>query len=164
VTNSVLQTLFFHLLSANESRLAIKRRVLANPMPGCSGNPLHPTHATLFSNPTRSPRTALAVRMKGTFVRSPVELIYIINCLTWQGSGNVYAVPQGYAYGKWLPSLAAWRAQVQSEADSFEDLPPQLDPAQWHVRPDSPGYAKRPDGRDFGADVSRVAATAPRRR
>ncbi len=155
LTNSVLRSLVLDPRSEKTSRLETDRCVLANPDPG---NP-EPGYLAYFSLQAmgRQPRLALAVSMKRSFVRSPLELVHVHNIdFTWEGSGNVYSVPQSYLGGLYTPSLAAWRAKVKSDADSFEEVPPQIDPAPWRVRPDSPGYVKRPDGRDYGADVHRI--------
>jgi hypothetical protein len=73
----------------------------------------------------------------------------------------VYGLSQSFLYSFNLATLDAWRARIKSDTDSFEDAPFAWDPAQWRVRSDSPGYVKRADGRDYGADVGRVGRTAP---
>jgi hypothetical protein len=80
---------------------------------------------------------------------------------SWQGSGNVYAVPHNYQHGRETWTLATWQAKSVSNANSFEDLPLQFDPTQYRILPDSPGYVKRADGRDFGADVDRILQSVP---
>ncbi len=152
LTNSVLRSLSLDPRAEKPSRLETDRCVLANPEPG------YPFFSNLQSAGQRQ-GVALAVSVKRSFVRSPVELVHADNVdFTWKGSGNVYSVPQGYWHGLYTPSLAAWRAKFKSDGDSFEEVPPHLDPVQWRIRTDSPGYVKRQDGRDFGADVGRIGA------
>src|SRR5262249_50849019 len=82
--------------------------------------------------------------------------------LTWHGSGNVYCVPQGYLLrDQRMLTLAGWRAKNKSDADSFEDVPPQLDPTQWRGQTARPRYVQRGNGRGCGADVTRILAPTP---
>jgi hypothetical protein len=60
----------------------------------------------------------------------------------------------------WSPDLSGledWRRHWQSDADSAEDVPLAHDPLQWRLLPQSPGSRQGPGGKDFGADVTRVA-------
>jgi hypothetical protein len=45
------------------------------------------------------------------------------------------------------------------EQDSFELDPMFFDPHNWRLLPDSAGYRTGPGGKDFGADVNRIATS-----
>ena len=78
----------------------------------------------------------------------------------WNGFGNVYCV----GHRAWMTEervpgsigLADWRLRWKSDADSIEADPVDYDPQQWRLLPSSAGYRAGPDGRDLGADVSRI--------
>jgi serine/threonine-protein kinase len=83
----------------------------------------------------------------------------------WRGSHNVYRV----GHHSWIipqpgpcAGLAAWSKLWQSPEDGSVEADPIIyDPLQWRVFPDSPAYRAGPGKKDLGADVSRVARTAP---
>jgi hypothetical protein len=85
--------------------------------------------------------------------------------LKWSGNRNVYRLgPE-----RWLAAsfedpapcyrLASWQRLWKSDADSEELDPLWADPFQWRLLPGTPGHRQGPDGKDLGADVSRVART-----
>jgi len=75
---------------------------------------------------------------------------------SWKGTGNIYSVLMG------RPPVEELRAQWKSaEEGSLEADPVVLDPRSWQLLPSSPGYRQGPGGRDYGADVSRVANNSP---
>ncbi len=75
----------------------------------------------------------------------------------WRGSGNAFAL----FFDRPLQQL---RDELKSpEEGSAEAEPAVFDPNTWQLLPDSPGYRQGPEGRDFGADVSKIArAVEPR--
>jgi hypothetical protein len=77
------------------------------------------------------------------------------NCIAaWSGSGNVYCLgPAAWALVR-AKSFADWRRLWKSDADSAEGDPPTYDPQQWRLLS---GQPKKDDGKDYGADVDRVA-------
>jgi hypothetical protein len=68
----------------------------------------------------------------------------------WTGAGNVYRTGNDHL-------LQGLRTHGSAEEGSATDDPLERDPAQWRLLP---GQPKRPDGSDYGADVSRVLAPA----
>ncbi len=161
ISNSVVRALLLDEPEAKGSRLEVEDCVLADPDLGS------PYYNSLGLAPHDLPRTALAVSMRRTYIQASSRFCGLFDSFTWEGSGNVFCVPQGYEYDRPdTPTLAAWRAKFKSDADSVEGVPAQLDPALWRVRPESPGYEKRKDGRDYGADIDRLgrALTTPDRR
>jgi serine/threonine protein kinase len=81
----------------------------------------------------------------------------------WSGSHNVYRVGnlQWVPFGFKAVNLAGWKQYWHSpEEGSVEADPWIYDPLMWRVRPQSPGSKSGPDGKDFGADIHRVATTA----
>jgi hypothetical protein len=81
---------------------------------------------------------------------------------SWRGRGNVYLLGERNWHCSlkhpFLVGLADWRRAWGSDADSTADDPPFFDPRQWRVLPSSPGSRQAPGGRDYGADVDRIAA------
>jgi hypothetical protein len=78
----------------------------------------------------------------------------------WSGRHNLYSVLAGFAVNQPFYTLEAWQKRFDSDRDSLATPPPFLEPRMWRLLP---GQAKRPDGRDYGADVDRVARAAARR-
>lgn len=69
----------------------------------------------------------------------------------WKGTGNIYSV----LVGRPLEDLrTGWKSP---EERSLEADPFVLDPRSWQLLPSSPGDRQGPGGRDYGADVSRIA-------
>jgi hypothetical protein len=151
VRNSHLRTVFLDLPSEEESRLEFDRCTLLNPEPSAA------RHVNLAANVGRS-KPALSVAMHRSYVVAPANFMHVssLERVRWEGAGNVYSVPRNYPSGMDGDSLAAWQARVHSDATSFEELPAQFDPAQWRILADSPGYVRREDGSDFGADVDGI--------
>jgi len=70
----------------------------------------------------------------------------------WKGSQNVYRI------GAVDFSLDDWRKRwKEAEEGSVEDEPLILDPRQWRLLPQSPGYHAGTNGKDLGAEVDRIA-------
>jgi hypothetical protein len=74
----------------------------------------------------------------------------------WNGKRNLYCLTNGFAVFQQLYTLKAWQERWDSDRDSMVTLSPFLEPRMWRVLP---GHPKRPDGKDYGADVDRVART-----
>jgi hypothetical protein len=77
----------------------------------------------------------------------------------WNGKHNIYGLTVGFAVFQQLHSLPAWQKRWSSDHDSAVAQSPFLEPRMWRVLPGNP---KRPDGKDFGPDVDRVARTPAR--
>src|SRR4029077_17122501 len=87
----------------------------------------------------------------------------------WHGSGNVYCVA-GHNWlrleGKqdFVADLNAWRKKWKSDEKGTIVAEALLDDARmWSLLPESPGYHARSNGKDYGADVTRIGVTAPAR-
>jgi hypothetical protein len=79
----------------------------------------------------------------------------------WSGAHNVYSLTAGFAVLQPFYTLEAWQKRWDSDRDSLFTLSPFLEPRMWRFMP---GQPKRPDGRDYGADVDKIATplVAPR--
>lgn len=81
----------------------------------------------------------------------------------WTGSQNHYRI----GLRPWLINnigsigLDTWRRLWKSDADSSEGDPLEYDPRQWQLLPISAGYRQTSEGRDYGADVSRIGRATP---
>jgi serine/threonine protein kinase len=76
------------------------------------------------------------------------------------GDGNVYAVGNaGWRWGatEMIFDLAGWRKLWKSDAHSIEVEPLRYDPRQWRLLPSSPARGSAPGGKDYGADVNKIA-------
>lgn len=92
-----------------------------------------------------------------------------------QGSRNAFAINgpywtdgrsgaiAGIKAQRFATSLADWRAAFNSDHDSVELEPIVYDPLQWKLLPESPGYKQRSDGKDYGAEVTRIGTIAVER-
>lgn len=153
ISNSHMRTIAVDVPAEEgpESRLELDRCTLVNPEPSLA------SYDSLGVN-LAAAKAPLIVAMNRSYVVAPTHFAHVHSPerLRWEGAGNVYTVPRNYLYGIEGDSLAAWRARFNSDATSFEDLPTQFDPAQWRILTDSPGYVRREDGSDFGADVDRI--------
>jgi len=83
---------------------------------------------------------------------------------TWSGAGNVYRI--GNASWIWQAKemsfdLSGWRKLWKSDSDSIEAEPLRYDPRQWRLLPSSPAHGSAPGGKDYGADVDKIAITQP---
>lgn len=82
---------------------------------------------------------------------------------SWVGRDNKYLLGQRNWYSTYeqtpVVGLEEWRRAWQSDVESTAEDPPFFDPRQWRLLPGSPGSRKGPDGKDFGADLDRVART-----
>jgi hypothetical protein len=74
----------------------------------------------------------------------------------WIGRRNVYSLLGTYADDLGIFTLEARQKHFDSDQDSLSTVPVILDPRQWRLLP---GLPKRPDGKDYGADVDKVATT-----
>jgi hypothetical protein len=75
----------------------------------------------------------------------------------WSGNHNLYSLTIGHGVHQSIYNLETWRNRWGSDEDSLSAPHLYLDPQQWRI---VPGQPKRPDGKDYGADVDRVAQTA----
>ncbi len=88
------------------------------------------------------------------------------NCaLDWSGGANVYGVGKEIWFAGAEPdvepvdSLGVWRRHWNSDQNSLEVEAAVYDPRMWKLMPATPGAGQGPDGKDLGADVSRIAVT-----
>jgi hypothetical protein len=84
----------------------------------------------------------------------------------YSGDFNVFRVRGASWYWDCRPDaeikdLAAWRKRWNSDAHAAEDDPLRYDPRQWRLLPSSPGHGTAPGGKDYGADVDKIATTPP---
>jgi hypothetical protein len=68
----------------------------------------------------------------------------------------VYSLTNSFAVFQQFYTLAAWQERWESDRDSLVTPSPFLEPRMWRSLP---GLPKRPDGKDYGADVDMVART-----
>jgi hypothetical protein len=104
--------------------------------------------------------TRQRVRAEGSVFVGGAALTNSAARVRWDGSGNVYALTAGFIYGQPIYSLDAWRKRWGGDRDSLALPSPYLQPRWWRFQP---GQPKRPDGKDFGADVSRLPTNPPTR-
>lgn len=109
---------------------------------------------------------AYSVTARNTLFETPLLVEQGEDQLTgWQGFGNCYRLGSrklmiwSYKNGPNIHGLEPWRKRWNSDQDSVEDLGDWviLDPQQWRLLPTSAGDRAGPEGKDFGADVTRVA-------
>lgn len=83
--------------------------------------------------------------------------------IPWQGRRNVYSTPFGvYVSGSSEQNdVQNWGKYVELEEGSFDDDPLLFDPRFWKLTPGTAGAAAAPEGRDLGADTSRIATPMP---
>ena len=74
----------------------------------------------------------------------------------WSGRNNVYSLIYGFAIFQQFYSLEGWQKRWGSDRGSVWTPSPFLQPRMWRFLP---GQPKRPNGKDYGADVERVART-----
>lgn len=79
---------------------------------------------------------------------------------SWHCRGNVYAVNHFVQGNPAFGTLASWKMAVEEDENSIEEFPPMADPSLWKLVPGTPGAGQGPDGRDHGADVSRIVSAA----
>jgi serine/threonine protein kinase len=107
-----------------------------------------------------SSKGKVAIAARGTLFEASGPMIAADRIAHWNGSRNVYRLGlcDWFNGGQRLVGLAAWRSHWKSpEEGSVEAEPTDYDPTQWRLLPSSPGYRAGPGGKDFGADVDRVA-------
>jgi hypothetical protein len=75
----------------------------------------------------------------------------------WGGAHNLYSLTLGFAVSQPIYTLEAWQQRWGSDHDSLFTPSPLLEP---RLRSIAAGPPKRSDGKDYGADVDRVARTA----
>jgi hypothetical protein len=85
--------------------------------------------------------------------------------IPWQGKNNIFATAfRTYLAGAGsVSSLAKWQGFVTKEEGSCEALPPIFDAHLWRLSPGTPGAGKGENGRDQGADVSKIGVGSPGR-
>ena len=74
----------------------------------------------------------------------------------WSGNHNLYSLTFGFAVNQPTYDLKTWQQRWDSDPDSRSGPPIYLDPQEWRIMAGPP---KRPDGKDYGADVDNVART-----
>jgi hypothetical protein len=107
--------------------------------------------------------TTLAVHAHGCVFETEKVLSTPLGATKWSGSGNAYAI--GNVTWVWetkeaTVGLPGWRKLWKSDADSIEVEPLCHDPRQWRLSPSSPAHGSAPGGKDYGADVARIAPAA----
>jgi hypothetical protein len=153
VRNSVVPTMEFWRHDNGEARVELDRCAVWTPDP-LWGFPLH--NFQVHDNQIAYVARRTLFEVNGLLIGEPR------GGLSWTGSRNVYRVQS--PLWDWRPELSGledWRRHWHSDADSVEDVPLAHDPLQWRLLPQSPGYRQGPGGKDFGADVTRVAPSRP---
>jgi hypothetical protein len=115
------------------------------------------------------PRRSVALEAHATLFEANDTLVENLDFLaSWKGSGNVFRVMnpcwEGTDNPRDLPRLAGlrdWQGRWMSDQDAVAEEPLNFDPLAWRLPPESPCYHAGPGGRDFGADVDRVARVMP---
>ena len=74
----------------------------------------------------------------------------------WNGNRNIYCLTSGFAVFQQIYTLKSWQERWGSDRDSMVTQSPFLEPRMWRLRP---GHPRRRDGKNYGADVDRVATT-----
>jgi hypothetical protein len=98
------------------------------------------------------PKNPVVVRAeKSLFVAGAVLGLQMAPGSKWEDKGNLYSIG-----GPWsaAPTAIGWERPFTADAASQEVPPLLLDPALWQLLPDQPRTSR---GREFGADVRRVA-------
>lgn len=105
-------------------------------------------------------KSALAIHARKCFFDLPHGLRGPKEALRWSGDDNLFRF-RGMAWwgekppGECIWDLAGWQRKWGSDEHSADADPGRFDPRQWQLLPSSPGYRQGPDGRDYGADVSK---------
>jgi hypothetical protein len=117
---------------------------------------LEPMSGTLACD--NSPGSELTAHAEDSVFLGGAILTNSANKALWTGARNVYSLTIGFANGLSIYSLDAWRQRWQSDADSVAAPPRYLDPQMWRLLS---GHPKRPDGKDYGADLNTLARMLP---
>ena len=97
----------------------------------------------------------LTVVCERTLLESDCFLL-MSDLAAWRGSHNLFAVA-AWDFEQRAGGLAEWQKRWGGDADSTAADPLGHDPREWALLPNSPYYRARPDGKDYGADVDRIA-------
>ena len=98
------------------------------------------------------------ITAKQTLFESIQPPFHPVNSATrWDGSGNVFRNGTCFLSGTGHFSVATWGAAKNVKEEGSVDADPLVfDPEAWRMLPSSPGFKTAPDGKDFGADVSKI--------
>jgi serine/threonine protein kinase len=151
IRSSVVGSIFLEPVGAGESQLAIERSAIWNPGGGTILNGSLGQLVFQF-HPGNGRRT---VSFDKTLVESAALLGAELNLLGWKNNHNLYRTGTSNL-------VERLRAECDSGDDGSIAAPPfDFDPLQWRLLPGSPGYQAGPDGKDLGADVTRIGTVAP---
>lgn len=140
ICNSILGT----FCGGDEAHLELRQSILG--VPGIVDEP----------RPRSFLSSAKAVTAQGTLFDAVTDLQSYAKPSHWHGAGNVYAMPILW------PSVEQLRSKWKSpEEGSLEADPAIFDPRAWRLLSTSPGFHEGPDGKDLGADTSRIGVTSP---
>jgi serine/threonine protein kinase len=119
--------------------------------------------AAFYSGPVPGvvpvPKTdELRVTARRTLFESGTYLIHADLPVKWSGERNLYRLAVSWVSDQECFGLTKWQAlkDVKEEGSAEADARA-WDPRRWRLLPTSPGYRAGPDGKDAGADLSRVA-------
>ncbi len=103
-----------------------------------------------------NPRARPRVHAEDTVFIGGAVLTWSARQARWSGTHNLYSLTAGFAVGQPFYTLESWQKRWDSDRDSLLTLSPFLEPRMYRFMP---GQPKRPDGKDYGADVDKVATT-----
>lgn len=156
VKNSVVGHVQISVATSGSRTLQLERCVLWNPCGDRSAIELHATDS-------QTVKSDIVVDASHTLFEAGSQFLLShegTRITKWSGKGNLYRV----GHRSWLTEghkrgaigLADWKRYWNSDVDSVEADPVDYDPQQWRLLPSSPGYQAGRDGKDLGADVSRI--------
>lgn len=158
IRNSVVGIVRLQCKSSGRRNLELDRCIVWNP---CND---HPAISVGTIDPDKI-KAQLAITANRTLFEPGSNFIMLykgVELANWSGQTNVYRP----GHRCWLnlqdaarpvTDVKEWALRWNSDADSIEADPIDYDPQQWRLLPGSPGYQAGPDGKDLGADVSRIA-------
>ncbi len=119
----------------------------------------------------KGPFSLPRITLRDSVVENPRSLLALGNpelkLAGWQGERNVFALGEGYwhtTYGANLPvvtNLGGWQTLWDSDKESAQIDPLIYDARSWKLLPGTPGHGQGPEGKDLGADVTRIGTTTP---
>jgi hypothetical protein len=104
----------------------------------------------------RSPQSQPRIHVEDSAFVGGAVLTISAQKAQWSGNRNLYSLTIGYAVNQSIYNLETWRNRWGSDEESLNAPHLYLDPQQWRI---APGQPKRPDGKDYGADVDKLART-----
>jgi hypothetical protein len=104
-----------------------------------------------------NPKAQVRVRAEDSVFLGGGVLAWSARQARWSGKNNLYSLSNAFAVFQPFYTLASWQKCWNSDRDSVFTPSPFLEPRMFRFLSARP---KRPDGRDYGADVDKVARTA----